>query len=375
MANSRVSNPCSAKSTRRSNILVICPYPEDEVPGQRLKYEQYFPHLRASGFRITVSPFFGLFAYRRLYRPGYFLVKILATLYGYAKRTVQIVTLPFYDGVYVSLNVTPLGGPFFERLYRIAIRRMIFDIDDLIFLPRTTSQNRIVSLLRGPKKHFYLMRVANHVITCTPYLDTIVRKYNCRTSDISSTVNTDLYVSTNLYQNDHRLVIGWSGSHSTVPYLRLLIPVLQRLRRRYDFSLFIIGTADFAVEGIESESRAWNRATEVKDLQRIDIGVYPLPEEEWVYGKSGLKAIQYMALGIPTVATAIGTNFRVIEDGVSGFLVRSEQEWEARLGELICDPALRARLGRNARNRVEKLYSVRVNEPVYREIFETVFNN
>lgn len=92
-------------------------------------------------------------------------------------------------------------------------------------------------------------------------------------------------------------------------------------------------------------------------------------------GKSGLKAIQYMALGIPTVATAIGTNFRVIEDGVSGFLVRSEQEWEARLGELICDTALRARLGRNARSRVEKLYSVRVNEPVYREIFETVFNN
>ncbi len=92
----------------------------------------------------------------------------------------------------------------------------------------------------------------------------------------------------------------------------------------------------------------WSSASEVTDLQRIDIGLYPLPDEEWVLGKSGLKALQYMALGIPTVATAVGANFRVIEDGVSGFLVRSDSEWIDALSRLIDDPELRLRIGQNA---------------------------
>ena len=362
-----------AKSQRSRRILVVCPYPEDEVPGQRLKYEQYFAHLRALGFRIVVSPFFELPVYRRLYRRGHYFTKIAGTLWGYAKRTLQLAVLPFYDGIYVMLNVTPFGGPFFERLFRWFSRRMIFDIDDLVFLARTSEHNRLVLPLRSPKKYFYLMQAADHVITCTPYLDSVVRKYNQRTTDISSTINTDTYVPRGRYDNDHRLVLGWSGSHSTVAYLKLLIPVLQRLRRRFEFTLLVIGTAEFPIEGLDVEAKPWQRATEVEELRRIDIGLYPLPDEEWVLGKSGLKALQYMALGIPTVATAVGANFRVMEDGVSGFLVRSDVEWEARLGELAADPARRASLGRAARQRVEQHYSVRANEPVYREIFESVY--
>ena len=109
-------------------------------------------------------------------------------------------------------------------------------------------------------------------------------------------------------------------------------------------------------------------------MKKIDIGLYPLPDEKWVLGKSGLKALQYMALGIPTVATAIGANFRVIEDGVSGFLVQTEEQWYSILEKLILNSDLREEIGKNARIRVEKLYSITANRDIYLNILLNSFN-
>ena len=177
----------------------------------------------------------------------------------------------------------------------------------------------------------------------------------------------------NPYSNSRPLVIGWSGSLSTAPYLRLLEGPLRKLRERVNFKLLAIGDPDFKIPGLEVEAIAWNLSTEVRDLSRIDIGVYPLPDEEWVYGKSGLKALQYMALGIPTVAAAIGANFRVIEDGVSGFLVKSEEEWFDRLSQLLSDAELRRRIGQNARQRVEASFSIKANRDTYLGIFRNIY--
>ena len=359
----------------KKRILVVCPYPEGAVPGQRLKYEQYFEHLRSKGYQITVSPFFERSICNVLYEPGRYPQKVLGTLWGYIKRSLQLAQLPFYDGIYVFLYVTPFGGPFFEWLFRLLSRQMIYDIDDLVFLGKTTQYNQIVQWLRGPEKYFYQMRVADHVITCTPYLDSFVRKHNQRTTDISSTINTKTYRPIENYANDHQLVLGWTGSHSTVPYLRLLEHVLQGLREWHDFKLLVIGTAEFRIDGIEVEAFPFDRESEVRDLRRIDIGLYPLPDEEWVLGKSGCKALQYMAMGIPAIATAVGANFRVIENGISGFLVKSDDEWRLRLAELMGDPELRRRIGQAGRERVERYYSVRANEPTYLSIFEQVYGS
>ncbi len=359
----------------KKHILVICPYPENEVPGQRLKYEQYFEHFRHHGYKISVSPFFEMSFYRILYLPGNYPKKIIGALWGYAKRIIQILRLPFYDGIYIFLYVTPFGSSFFERLYRLFSRKMIYDIDDLAFMGKTSNYNSLIASIRGSGKFFYLMKAADHVITCTPYLDEIVRKYNSKTTDISSTIDTDKYIPIENYNNDHKLVLGWSGSHSTVPYLQLLAPVLRRLGQEYNFKLLVIGTSSFSMEGIEVEAISWNMSSEVQDLQCIDVGLYPLPNEEWVLGKSGLKALQYMALGIPTVATAIGTNFRVIENGVSGFLVNSEDEWFTQLANLINDSNLRRQIGKCGRARVEKYYSVNANWPVYVQILKKVLHS
>jgi glycosyltransferase involved in cell wall biosynthesis len=118
---------------------------------------------------------------------------------------------------------------------------------------------------------------------------------------------------------------------------------------------------------------AWTAEREVPTLQRFDIGLYPLPlDNDWVLGKSGLKALQYMAVGVPVIATAIGTNFRIMVDGENGFLVTTENEWLARLEELMDNPALRKRIGLAGRDNVEAHYSIHANAPVYLDILQRV---
>ncbi len=357
----------------KRKILLLCPYPVGVAPGQRLKYEQYLEYLGSQGFEVEVSPFLDQKAWDVLYRPNHFAHKILGVCKGYARRLRDLWRASAYDGLYIFLHATPLGGSLLERLFRFRAKRIVYDIDDLVFLGRSSAANSYLSLFKRPEKYEYLMKSADHVVTCTPYLDAYARKFNAQTTDISSTIRTDVYLPVNAYSNDRSLTLGWSGSHSTVPYLALLQNVFQRLAERHRFTLRVIGTSKFSMPGVQTEAIHWTEASEVRDLQGIDIGVYPLPDEEWVLGKSGLKALQYMALGIPTVASALGTNFRVIESGVSGFLAKNEDEWVDYLERLILDPGLRKRLGQEARTRVEKLFSVQANQGTYLRIFQQVY--
>ena len=252
-------------------------------------------------------------------------------------------------------------------------KNIVYDIDDMVFLENKSGVNQSFSWLKGRGKMKYMMKHAKHVITCTETLDVYARKYNKNTTNISSTINTDSYIPTNKYNNSNQLVLGWSGSYSTSQYLYLLEGVLQDLSISRSIKLLVIGDPSFNIDGIELEALPWRENTEVDDLTRIDIGLYPLPDEPWVYGKSGLKALQYMALGIPTVASAIGMNFQVIEDGISGFLVKNDREWITAITRLIDDPVLRARVGKASRARVLSIYSVKANQPTYLSIFKEVY--
>ena len=260
-----------------------------------------------------------------------------------------------------------------EWLYLRLCKKCIYDIDDMVHMLRTTKINRFAQPFKSSSRYFLMMRGADHVITCTPALDDLARRYNPCTTDISSTINTSAYLPVNSYANDYRLVIGWSGSHSTAPYLHLLDDVFQELSRHVRFKLLVMGAQAFELPGVNVELVPWSVTAEIPTLQRIDIGVYPLPNDSWVQGKSGLKALQYMALGIPTVATAIGCNDRVIEDGVSGYLVSTPEQWKAKLSQLLFDPQLRRTVGSNARERVERFYSVDANKNTYLSIFESVY--
>ena len=157
-------------------------------------------------------------------------------------------------------------------------------------------------------------------------------------------------------------MIGWTGSATTVEHLRPLLPALARLKRQLDFELRVIGGAVHA-EGLDVRNVPWNAATEVEDLRAIDVGLMPLPDDEWSRGKCGMKALQYMALGIAPVVSPVGANATIVRDGANGLHAATDDDWIAALGRLGRDPALRARLGAAARGTVEETYSARVQAP------------
>jgi len=361
------------KEMKVKRIVVVCPHPEGVAPGQRLKYEQYFTYLRTNGIEIDVKPFMSNRFWDIVYKKGNVLEKVCWTIYGYIKRILLIPFLPFYDGVYLFLNVTPFGFPILEQVYVWANPNIIYDIDDLVFLGNTSKVNSLVSLLKRPEKYTFLMTHAKHVVVCTPYLKEFALERNEHVTDISSTINTDTYIPINAYENKNELVIGWSGSHSTLKYFFLLKDILLELRKTYAFKILIFGVQECNIDGLEIEVIPFNEKQEVSTLQRIDIGVYPLPlDEQWVFGKSGLKALQYMALGIPTIATSIGANLRIIDDGVSGLLVTNKEEWIEAITKLYNNKELRKELGLAGRKKVVDSYSLHANKDLYLSIIQRV---
>lgn len=345
-------------------ILILCPYPEHCAPSQRLKFEQYYDYFRQQGYELEISSFMSDAFWKIVYKPGKLHLKLWFTFLGYLRRIKDLFRAKRYDAVYVHLWVTPFGLPLFERLLFLSNRNVLYDIDDLVYLKANKSAaNGFIAALKGRKKPILLMKKSRHIITCTPHLDQFVRQFNTNTTDISSTINTETYVP--VERQNTVPVIGWSGSHSTAKYVYLLENVLREVAAEIPFTLKVIGDPSFRIEGLTTVAIAWKEETEVAELNTFDIGIYPLPDEEWVLGKSGLKALQYMALEIPTVATAIGANYRVIENEVSGFLVHTEAEWKERLLQLLRDEELRRNIGKASRERVERYYSIHANRETY----------
>ena len=354
----------------KKGIFVICPFPQDVAAGQRLKYEQYFEHWRENGYDITVSSFMDMPMWGIVYKPGNYPAKILGTLRGHLRRIRDIFRVAFYDVVYIHMWVTPLGTSFFERSVRALSKRMIYDIEDNLLLEKSNEVNPFIKILKGTRKTKFLIETADHVITSSPVLNDhcleINRKKSC--TFVSSSLDTDRFVPLGRYSNERKVTIGWTGTFSSKVYLDLLRNVFLELRKRCDFRLRIIGNFQYELAGIDLEVIQWTREREIEDLQCLDIGVYPLSQDDWVLGKSGLKALQYMALGLPTVATNVGTTPKIIRHGKNGWLVRSDEEWVDGLEALVKDSALRRAIGTAARATVLQSYSTNVIRSTYLSI-------
>jgi L-malate glycosyltransferase len=357
---------------------VLCPFPIGVAAGQRLKYEQYLNDWRAAGYDIEVSCFMDDAMWRIVYVNGYVLKKALGLLRGQLRRFVDLLRISRYDVVYVFMWVTPFGTSIFERMTRGLARKLIFDVEDNVLieqkLPKAYNPNVIAQLIKGPWKARYLIETADHVITSSPFLNEFCLDVNRlkRCTYISSSVDTDRFIPTVKPREDRALTIGWTGTFSSKIYLDMLRGVFQRLAKRRSFKLKVIGNFDYDLDGVDLEVVQWTLEREVEDLQTFDIGVYPLPMDDWVLGKSGLKAIQYMAFGLPIVATAVGTTPMLIENEVNGLLVKSEDEWITALERLLDDGALRRRLGAAARESAVANYSTKVIARQYRNVLKDV---
>ncbi len=345
-------------------MLVLCPFPQGVAAGQRLKYEQYFDDWRAAGWEITVSSYMDPAMWRVVYEPGHMLAKISGVLRGHLRRCRDLLRVPRYDLVYVFMWVTPFGTSLFERMVRRLALALIYDVEDNILTDQqpggTDAPNPLMRWLKGTGKTRVLISRADHVITSSPFLNDFCLAINRRRACtyISSSIDTDRFQPATPYSNDKTVVIGWTGTFSSKVYLDQLRGVFQRLAARHPFRLRVIGNFDYALPGVDLEVVRWTAEAEVADLQALDIGVYPLPIDDWVLGKSGLKAIQYMAFALPCVATEVGTTPLLIRNDVNGLLVRSDDEWEAALTRLLLDPALRRRLGEAARVDAVAKYSL-----------------
>ncbi|WP_420137956.1 glycosyltransferase family 4 protein [Sphingomonas sp.] len=363
--------------TDRRRMLVLCPFPQGVAAGQRLKYEQYLDDWRSAGWEVVVSPFLDLQTWQILYEKGHILAKVTGVARGHARRLRDLARIRSFDLVYVFMWVTPFGTTALERAVRRLAPKLVYDAEDNILLPVHPAgddpPNPITRFLKRPAKPRYLIRHADHVIVASPLLEARYRALNAHhaCSCIPPSIDAAKFVPSERARRSVP-VIGWTGTFSSRPYLDLLRDVFTRLAQRRRFRLRVIGNFDYALPGIDLEVVRWTAAREVEDLQAIDIGIYPLPDNEWSAGKANLKPIQYMGVGLPTVASAAGATARVVRDGITGLLVASDDEWVSALERLIDDVPLRARLGAQARADVVAHYSTAAIAARYRAILASV---
>jgi glycosyltransferase involved in cell wall biosynthesis len=355
---------------KNRRILIVCPFPQGVAAGQRLKYEQYFDHWRDSGYEITVSPFMDMAMWNIVYTPGNYAAKVFGTLRGHLRRLSDIFRIHQYDLVYVFMWVTPLGTSILERIFRVLSKKLIYDIEDNVMMETRNELNPFIKFFKSVGKTSYLIRTADHVITSSPFLKDYCLPLNQKRACtyISSSVDTDRFLPTNRYKNDQKVTIGWTGTFSSKIYLDLLRNIFIDLQKRCDFRLRVIGNFKYELPEVDLEVIQWTKDREVEDLQGIDIGVYPLARDDWVLGKSGLKAIQYMAFGLPTVATNVGTTPRIIRHMENGCLVNTDSEWVEALAALIESPELRRKIGTAARTTVLQNYSKHIIKRNYLNI-------
>lgn len=359
----------------KKKVLILCPSPKGTAAAQRLKYEQYLPLLEAEGYSFTISNFQTPRFWKIIHQRNHTLEKIFWVMIGYLRRVYDLVRAPFYDAVFVTIWATPIGPPIYEQLLRFFNHRIIYDLDDMMFMTRFDHVKlNFFQRLKGHRKPLVMLKHASFVIVCTPKLEEIAlgMNKNKRVVDISSTFNTDRFVPVNNYTPHETTTIGWTGTHSTIPFLESLQPVLAAVSKKRKIKLLVIANKEYRMKDVPTEFIPWKEDSEVQDLHRFEIGLYPIPANEWSLGKSSLKALTYMAIAIPFVATAYGTNFRIMENGVQGFMASNEAEWEETILNLIDDVELRRKMGLAGRKTVEELFSIKANFPKYLEVFKTV---
>ena len=347
-------------NNRSTRILFVCPYPPNIAAGQRLKFEPHFNVLKREGYDIKQSCFMNQRLWHIAYKPGHYTEKIIWTIKGFIERVILLLTLPKYDTVYIFMNVFPFGPAILERLFRKIARRIIYDIEENIISKELNDERRVINLLKSQEKYKFLIKTADVVITSTPALSKRCNQISASDKSIfiPPTLDDKRFVPRASSTPKEKLTIGWTGTFSSKSYLDIVLPYLEALYKERNFKMKIIGNFEMDNPVLDLEVVQWNKDDEVQQLQDIDIGLYPLSQDDWVSGKSGLKAMQYMSIGIPAVCTAAGHVVNIIDDGVDGILVFEESKWTETLKDLIDNETKRKVVGENARKKFLSKYSI-----------------
>jgi glycosyltransferase involved in cell wall biosynthesis len=224
-----------------------------------------------------------------------------------------------------------------------------------------------MSWLKRPGKVPRLIALADQVWAGNEYLAGYARRFNHAVHVVPTTIDTDRQRPCPGADPVAPVCLGWTGSPTTLRHFDLAVPVLRRIRERFGdgVTFRVIGDPTYRQDDLGIRGMPWREATEIEDLCAIDIGLMPLPDDEWAKGKCGLKALQFMAMEMPVVTSPVGMNTLLISDGANGFLASTDDEWFERLAALIESPELRRTIGRAARETVVSRYSVESQKETY----------
>lgn len=357
-------------------VLVLAPFMYDTAPGQRFRIEQWAKHLEKKEFEFKYVPFVDEQLQRILYKPGQFGRKVILIMKALARRVRLVLEVKKYDVVFLFREAALIGPAVIEsRIARQGVP-LVFDFDDAIWVPYISPANRYLSYLKFFNKTADICRLSTHITVGNRHLATYARQYNSNVTVIPTTIDTEIYMIREFRRAENGTVVkvGWTGSYSTVQHLDTLRMALRELRRQQDYRLMVIGTPNYRLESVETASYQWQAESEVRDLQQFDIGIMPLPDDEWSRGKCGLKLLQCMGVGVPTVGSPVGVNTEIIRDGVNGFIAATDQEWIEKLSLLIQRPDLRQEIGIAGRQTVEQYYSARNWAPRVGQVFKSIIS-
>lgn len=326
------------------------------VPSTRFRILQFVPGLEAAGHRCVV-------AHSRppKYRGWRFLGNRLSEIPRAAFRLADWLRCwrqpP--DVVVVERELSSSGFWLPERMFRRIARAMVLDVDDGVFLVH-------------PQKLRGLASMCDLVIAGNSLLAERVAIVNPRAAVIPTCLDTARYALKPRASGAScgPPVLGWTGTEHNLPSLRAISGALRALERTHNFELSIIAERPPAADtlgltGINLRYTPWREESEISDLHRFDVGLMPLEDSEWTRYKCGLKILQYMAIGIPAVASPVGVNREIIQHGENGLLASTGSDWTMHLAKLLEEAELRNRLGAAGRTTVEERYSVAVNLPKF----------
>ena len=340
-------------------VAFVVPYPIGKAPSQRFRFEQQFENLKANHIEISEFPFLTEKAFSKLYKPKKYFSKAFSILNGFLKRIVLMFNLKSFDFVFIHREASPIGPPIFEWLIaKVLKKKIIYDFDDAIWLHNTSSANKIVAKIKWHHKVKNICIWAEKVSCGNEYLARYAKQFNQNVHIVPTTVDTEkVHNKTKFQKIENEVIIGWTGTHSTISYLYEFEDLLFNLQKRIPFTFQVISNKDPKFTNLEYQYIPWQKNTEIEDLLDFNIGIMPLKDNLWAKGKCGFKAIQYMALGIPAVVSNVGVNSAIVDQNVNGFVCVTEHEWVQNLELLLNDETLRTSFGKKAQEKIEKTYS------------------
>ena len=377
-------------------ILAIVQHRKDRSPGQRFRFEQYMNYLQENGYEIVFSNIISEKDDKIFYSKGKYFSKFIIIIKSFFHRLKDIKIAKDCDIIFIYREAFMLGTIFFEKKFKKLGKKIIYDFDDAIWHNDTSNANKNFAWLKNTKKTIKICELADLVIVGNQFLADFALNYNKKVKIIPTTLNLNqnsilkgipinsdshcglepqfpnLDVGGNVSTvQQSKICIGWTGSDTTLKHFYQAIPTLQKLKQKYSDKIYFKVIANKYEKQSEFEVKfaEWNKENETEELLEFDIGIMPLPDNEWSKGKCGFKGLQYISLKIPVVMSAVGVNNEIIKNGKNGFLANNEDDWLNYLSELIESPELRNKIAEEGYKTVENNYSFNAWKDKYLEIF------